>query len=197
MTARRPVLLVATVAAVALCAFVLGTYVLPHTGPSSTPLSDTAAATTAGSSEDSDTAALAEYGIDVSTSSDAPQTAARASGGDTSDTATLTAESLATLEEPAEGLVIGRIISVGNPEGTAEVEADLFTLALENEDGVFIAHTLPAGATVSLVWPSARSGGGDTLPIPGSTIQAEVRVEPATSTTPARISVTKIEVIGS
>ncbi|PKQ37868.1 MAG: hypothetical protein CVT59_04570 [Actinobacteria bacterium HGW-Actinobacteria-1] len=197
MASRKSVLLIGSVVAIAAASFLLGSYVFPHAA-SRVPNQDSATPPNSSAATDSD--GLASFGIDVSASSDASQTPDVSSGSATTGGAALDDATLASLDSPAQGFLIGRVTASGDPTRTAEVRVDVFRIALTAEDGSLSTYTLPAGTSVQLFFDPARTGPGpnaQTVPEQGASIQANVRVEPATNGTPARIRVVNVQIMGS
>lgn len=201
MKVRTGVLAVLGVAAVAAVAFYLGSYVFPHADKAA-PVQTPAGAASDRTADESATAAAADgqavlgsYGISSGAAPSPAQSQAPSSGNP--DARVLDGQVLASLDAPARGMLIGKVIGSGETTGTLRVRVDLLDVDIESSDGTRDRYSLSRGSEVLLyVQPAPAGTNASPVPDAGVQIQAIVRVEPGIDGTKGRIVALNVEVLG-
>lgn len=199
MRVRTVVLLACGALAIAASAFLVGSYVFPHADVGSPDVVGSVE-TSATTDSTKDAGALAAFGIEMAAEGVVPPSAvATGTSGPAEFSAADAAAALAALESPTQGMVIGEVLSSGEPSGTVKVRIDLFNVIVPTDDGGSTRFSLPSGTTVTLIEPPAQGEPKHAAKEPeiGRTIRADIRIEPATDGTRGRIIAVNIEVMGS
>lgn len=199
MTVRTVVLLALGVLAIAASAFFVGSYVFPHADADSPDIAGSVE-TSSTTAPTADSGALAAFGIEWAAGLVAPPSStATGTGAPAGSSAADAAATLAALKKPTQGIVIGEVLSSGEPSGTVKVRIDVFDVFVPTGDGGSTRLSLPRGTTVTLVKPPAQGEPARVTKEPeiGRTIRADVRIEPATGGAHGRIIAVNVEVMGS
>lgn len=173
-------MIVLAAAAIAAVSFSLGSYVFPH---SKTPvLSDPAV--TAGSSG---AVTLDSFGIGLTEGAADRGDASAAASGTPAGTV-LDAATLASLEAPVSGRLVGQYVGAGPAEDTIVVRVLDFSVTVTDDAGTPARKTLPRGVPVTLVVGQRSPGAPEFVPPErGGTVEADIRIEPARGDVPGRI----------
>ena len=196
MSARKVVVFVLGALLVATAMASLGACSSPESTDASAAdaARETPLANAADAEQSSDTDVLAEMGIDLSGVAPVPPQSGSATGETT--TAQLDAATLQSLSAPAEGMLIGEVLGSGTAVGSIEVRVDTCMVLADNGTATQ-RLTLPEGARVVLVPPFRPGAEAQQAPEKGKTIQADIRIEPASGGRPGRIVAVSIEVMGA